>query len=133
MGDGGLGRVGALQPGGEERLTVVTSILACVRRPDPSSQFRAARSARAVSCVPCAALAALAALGCRPAVRGAPPPRATAPRLVELTITAAPAQVALRPGTLTRVYAYNGTVPGPTLALREGDSVVVHFLSLIHI
>ena len=124
VGDGGLGRVGALQPGGEERLTVVTSILGCVRRPDPSSQFRAARSARAASCVPCAALSVL---GCRPAVRDAPALRATAPRLVELTITAAPAQVALRPGTLTRVYAYNGTVPGPTLELREGDSVVVHF------
>ena len=34
---------------------------------------------------------------------------------------------ALRPGTLTRVFAYNGTVPGPTLELREGDSVVIHF------
>ena len=50
------------------------------------------------------------------------------PRTVELTLTAAPARLALRPGgPPTEVYAYNGRVPGPTLELREGDRVVVHF------
>jgi FtsP/CotA-like multicopper oxidase with cupredoxin domain len=49
------------------------------------------------------------------------------PHTVELTITAAPARLALLPGVTTDVYAYNGTVPGPTLEFHEGDHVVVHF------
>jgi suppressor of ftsI len=49
------------------------------------------------------------------------------PNTVEVTITAAPAQVALVPGRLTNVFAFNGTVPGPTLEAREGDRVIVHF------
>ena len=48
-------------------------------------------------------------------------------RTVELTLTAAPTRLPLRPGGTTDVYAYNGQVPGPTLELREGDRVVVHF------
>lgn len=46
---------------------------------------------------------------------------------VELAITAAPARLALVPGMMTDAYAYNGTVPGPTLEFREGDRVIVHF------
>lgn len=54
--------------------------------------------------------------------------RSTVPHVVDVDLTAAPAQLRLRPGgPLVRVYAYNGTVPGPTLDVREGDSVVVHF------
>jgi len=48
-------------------------------------------------------------------------------RTVELTLTAAPARLTLKPGTVSDVFAYNGQVPGPTLELREGDRVVVHF------
>ena len=48
-------------------------------------------------------------------------------RTVELTLTAAPARLTLRPGVASDVYAYNGQVPGPTLQLREGDRVIVHF------
>lgn len=48
-------------------------------------------------------------------------------RTVELTLTAAPARLELVPGTQTDVFAYNGTVPGPTFEFREGDRVVVHF------
>ena len=67
------------------------------------------------------------------------------PRTVEVRLTAAPTRLSLLPGTTTDVYAYNGRVPGPTLELREGDHVIVHFrnelpvpttihwLSLIHI
>ena len=51
----------------------------------------------------------------------------SARRIVELTITASPTVLALTPGKRTEVFAYNGQVPGPTLELREGDSVVVHF------
>jgi FtsP/CotA-like multicopper oxidase with cupredoxin domain len=50
-----------------------------------------------------------------------------APRTVELSITAAPERLSLLPGSETDVYAYNGRVPGPTLELREGDSVVIRF------
>ncbi|HEX3159831.1 MAG TPA: multicopper oxidase family protein, partial [Gemmatimonadaceae bacterium] len=48
-------------------------------------------------------------------------------RTVELTLTAAPTRLSLRPGGVTDVYAYDGKVPGPTIELREGDRVVVHF------
>ena len=51
----------------------------------------------------------------------------TAPRTVEVNLTAAPARLALTPGKVTDVYAYNGTIPGPTLEAREGDRVIVHF------
>lgn len=47
--------------------------------------------------------------------------------VVEVTLTAAPARLALVPGSSTDVYAYNGRVPGPTLEVREGDSLIVHF------
>ncbi len=49
------------------------------------------------------------------------------PGTVEVTLTAAPARMTLRPGVATEVYAYNGRIPGPTLEVHEGDHVVVHF------
>jgi bilirubin oxidase len=49
------------------------------------------------------------------------------PQTVEVTLTAAPARLSLLPGRPTDVYAYNGSVPGPTLEAREGDRVVIHF------
>jgi bilirubin oxidase len=49
------------------------------------------------------------------------------PNTVEVTLTAAPARLSLLPGTTTDAYAYNGRVPGPTLDVREGDKVIVHF------
>ena len=50
------------------------------------------------------------------------------PGVVEVSITAAPARVQLLPGgPPVDVYAYNGSVPGPTLEAREGDSVIIHF------
>ncbi len=48
-------------------------------------------------------------------------------RKVELSLAAAPARLVLRAGTSTSVFSYNGTVPGPTLELREGDDVVIRF------
>lgn len=50
-----------------------------------------------------------------------------APGVVELTLTAAPATQALLPGKPAAVWAYNGTVPGPTLRAKVGDQIVVHF------
>ena len=70
----------------------------------------------------------------RPAVVGDPltPPSVLAnesrePHTVEVTLTAAVARLALRPGVETEVFAYNGQVPGPTLEVWEGDRVIVHF------
>jgi FtsP/CotA-like multicopper oxidase with cupredoxin domain len=50
------------------------------------------------------------------------------PGVVEVDLTAAPARLQLLPGgPVVSAYAYNGTVPGPTLEVHEGDSVVIHF------
>jgi bilirubin oxidase len=51
----------------------------------------------------------------------------TAPNTVEVSLTASPARVSLLPGSTSEVFAYNGRVPGPTLEVREGDRVIVHF------
>jgi len=51
----------------------------------------------------------------------------TQPGTVEVTLTAAPARLTLKPGVTTEVFAYNGSSPGPTLELTEGDRVIVHF------
>lgn len=50
----------------------------------------------------------------------------TTPGVVEVTLTAGRARVSLIPGHETDAYAYNGTVPGPTLEVREGDRVIIH-------
>jgi len=49
------------------------------------------------------------------------------PKTVEVSLTASPARLSLVPRTGSDVYAYNGRVPGPTLDVREGDTVIVHF------
>ena len=59
------------------------------------------------------------------ALRGPVP--VAGPPVVEFTLTAAPGRLSLVPGSETDVYAYNGSVPGPTLEVREGDRVVIHF------
>lgn len=69
-----------------------------------------------------AALFALVGASDGATVRARPPAR-----LVELTLTAAPARLSLVPGKTTDVLAFNGQVPGPTLEFREGDHVVIHF------
>jgi FtsP/CotA-like multicopper oxidase with cupredoxin domain len=46
---------------------------------------------------------------------------------VEVNLTASVVRLALKPGVLTEAYAYNGSVPGPTLDVHEGDRVIVHF------
>jgi bilirubin oxidase len=49
------------------------------------------------------------------------------PGVVEMDLTAAPSQVEMVPGKPSTAWAYNGTVPGPTIELHEGDSVKIHF------
>jgi bilirubin oxidase len=46
---------------------------------------------------------------------------------VEVMLTASPTRLALAPGKVTEAYAFNGSVPGPTLEVHEGDRVIVHF------
>lgn len=46
---------------------------------------------------------------------------------MEVNITAAVTTLSLQPGVTTEVFAYNGRVPGPTLDVREGDRVIIHF------
>lgn len=53
--------------------------------------------------------------------------KSTLPKTVEVTLTASPLRVSLVPGTTTDAFAYNGQIPGPTLDVREGDKVIVHF------
>ncbi len=53
--------------------------------------------------------------------------RSTIPGVVEVTLTAATARIALLPGAPTDVFAYNGSIPGPTLEVHEGDRVIIHF------
>jgi bilirubin oxidase len=49
------------------------------------------------------------------------------PHVVEVNIAAAPMRMSLQPGVTTDVFAYNGQIPGPTLDVNEGDSVIIHF------
>lgn len=49
------------------------------------------------------------------------------PNTVEVNLVAEPARLSLLPGKKTQVFAFNGRVPGPTLEVREGDQVIVHF------
>ena len=49
------------------------------------------------------------------------------PKTVEVSITAAITTLSLQPGVKSEAFAYNGQVPGPTLDIREGDHVIVHF------
>ena len=46
---------------------------------------------------------------------------------VEVNLTASVVRLALKPGVFTEAYAFNGSVPGPTLEVHEGDLVIVHF------
>jgi len=48
-------------------------------------------------------------------------------KTVEVNLTASVTTLSLQPGTKTEVFAYNGQTPGPTLDVREGDRVIVHF------
>lgn len=46
-------------------------------------------------------------------------------------LTAAPLRTELVAGRTCTTWAYNGRLPGPTIDVREGDDVVVHFRNLL--
>ena len=53
---------------------------------------------------------------------------ASAPGTVEVSLVAGVNLLELAPGKpAAQAYTYNGTVPGPTLVVTEGDHVVIHF------
>jgi FtsP/CotA-like multicopper oxidase with cupredoxin domain len=49
------------------------------------------------------------------------------PNVVEVTLSAAKAQTSYLAGKKASVFAYNGVLPGPLLAAKVGDRVIVHF------
>jgi len=49
------------------------------------------------------------------------------PNIVEVNLTAAETTWQFLPGIDTDVYAYNGSVPGPTIRTKKGDTLIVHF------
>jgi bilirubin oxidase len=52
----------------------------------------------------------------------------SAPNTVEVSLTAGVSKLALAAGKpSTHAWAYNGSIPGPTLVATEGDHVIVHF------
>lgn len=82
---------------------------------------------------------ALALTSCAPSVRDVPNGWASAAplapaqdvsadeRVIELELVAAPARWTIAPGRSLDGYAYNGTVPGPLIEARVGDTLIVHF------
>lgn len=48
------------------------------------------------------------------------------PNTVEVTLVAGPTSLSLIPGVETDGFAYNGTSPGPTLEVWEGDRLIIH-------
>jgi len=56
-------------------------------------------------------------------------PREASPTGVvrDFTLTAAPTELPLLGGQPLKVWAYNGQVPGPTLRVKLGETVRVHF------
>lgn len=49
------------------------------------------------------------------------------PDIVEVFLEASVVDLQIVPGAATSVWAYNGTVPGPTIETKLGDTLIVHF------
>jgi FtsP/CotA-like multicopper oxidase with cupredoxin domain len=49
------------------------------------------------------------------------------PRTLEINLEAKVATLEITPGVMTRVWTYNGVLPGPYIRARVGDTVIVHF------
>ena len=47
--------------------------------------------------------------------------------IVEINLEAREDYVEIEPGISTKVYTYNGSVPGPLIRARVGDTLIVHF------
>ncbi len=53
------------------------------------------------------------------------------PTIVEVNLTASEVQWQYIDGVDTTVWAYNGTVPGPTIMANRGDTVIVNFTNML--
>lgn len=85
---------------------------------------------RLALCLPLLLFHARAPLGVTRDTLTAPPVLRTTsarPHTVEVALIAAPTRLSLQPGTSSELYAYNGSVPGPTIEAWEGDRVIIHF------
>ena len=49
------------------------------------------------------------------------------PHVLEINLEARESDVELLPGKLTRVWTYNGGIPGPLIRAKVGDRLIVHF------
>ncbi|MFT5690625.1 MAG: FtsP/CotA-like multicopper oxidase with cupredoxin domain, partial [Planctomycetota bacterium] len=49
------------------------------------------------------------------------------PDIVEINLEASETTWEFLPGVQTTVWAYNGTVPGPTIEASFGNTLIVHF------
>lgn len=56
----------------------------------------------------------------------APP---VAPHVKTFTLTAESARIKLNSGTTINAWTFNGTAPGPTLRVKQGDLVIVHLIN----
>ena len=63
------------------------------------------------------------------------PPAATnlnpGPDVVEVELVAREDTVSFRSSAMTKVYTYNGSIPGPTIEGKVGDRLIVHFTNLL--
>ncbi len=53
----------------------------------------------------------------------------TKPKTREYTLIAKDTTLEIAPGIRVDAWAYNGTIPGPTLKATEGDRVIIHFIN----
>ncbi len=53
----------------------------------------------------------------------------TDPGIVRVRLRAAPTEIEYTPGVKTRVWSYNGSVPGPLIRAKVGDRVIVTFVN----
>ena len=53
------------------------------------------------------------------------------PHILEVNLEAVITQMEIVPGTLTPVWTYNGSLPGPLLKLQVGDRLIVHFTNKV--
>lgn len=56
-------------------------------------------------------------------------PASLRPEVREVTLAASPVDWEVSPGVRVSAWAYNGTVPGPTLRFHQGDQVRVRFVN----
>ena len=53
------------------------------------------------------------------------------PDVIEIELVAREDAISFGSGNMTEVYAYNGSIPGPTIEGKVGDTLIVHFTNLL--